>query len=87
LPDGSVARIRPGWPEPPVFDFLRKSGPVAEDEMRLTFNCGLGLVVVVSAGAEGRAIAALEKAGERAFVLGDVVSDAAGGEARVEIGA
>ncbi|HVJ17499.1 MAG TPA: phosphoribosylformylglycinamidine cyclo-ligase [Polyangiaceae bacterium] len=86
LPEGTVAKLRPGWPEPAVFDFLRKSGPVAEDEMRLTFNCGIGLVAVVAAGAEQRCIAALEKAGERAFVLGSVESDAAGGEARVEIG-
>jgi phosphoribosylformylglycinamidine cyclo-ligase len=86
LPAGTLAKIRLDYPEPPVFDFLRKRGPVPEDDMRLTFNLGIGLVVVVAAGAEARTLVALEQAGERGFVLGNVVSGAAGEEARVEIG-
>ena len=85
LPEGTLAQIRPGWPEPAVFEFLRRGGPVSEDEMRRTFNLGLGLIAVVSAGAEARCITALEKAGERALVIGKVIDGA--GEARVEIGA
>ncbi len=86
LPEGTLARVRPGWPEPAVFDFLRRGGPVAEDEMRRTFHLGLGLIAVVSAGAEARCVEALEQAGERAFVIGDVIVGESG-EARVEIGA
>jgi phosphoribosylformylglycinamidine cyclo-ligase len=86
LPQGTVARIRQGWPEPAVFEFLRRGGPVAEDEMRRTFNLGIGLIAVVSAGAEARTIAALTKAGERAFEIGNVFGGG-DGEAHVEIGA
>jgi phosphoribosylformylglycinamidine cyclo-ligase len=85
LPAGSVARLRLDQPEPAVFGFLRRGGPVAEDEMRRTFNLGVGMIAVVAAGAEERAIAALTAAGERAFVLGKVDAGKAGAEAEVEV--
>jgi phosphoribosylformylglycinamidine cyclo-ligase len=48
LPPGVDARIRPGaWPEPAIFGLLRRAGAVAEDDMRRTFNLGVGLVAVV----------------------------------------
>jgi phosphoribosylformylglycinamidine cyclo-ligase len=53
---------------------IADGGPVEEPEMRRTFNIGVGLCAVVAKDAVDRAIAALEAAGERAFVLGDVVA-------------
>ena len=42
------AVVRAGaWEEPPIFDLLRKAGAVPEDDMRRTFNLGVGLVAVV----------------------------------------
>jgi phosphoribosylformylglycinamidine cyclo-ligase len=64
---------RRAWPEPPVFDLLRKRGEVPESEMRRTFNLGLGLVVVVSAADAPAAIRAAEGAGVPAWRVGRVV--------------
>ncbi len=58
LPPDVDARVHPGtWPEPPVFDLLRKAGGVPEDDMRRAFNLGVGLVAVIGGGtSRGHAI-------------------------------
>ncbi|MEL7539001.1 MAG: phosphoribosylformylglycinamidine cyclo-ligase [Pseudomonadota bacterium] len=51
LPDGCVARVfRDRWPRQPVFDWLQTRGGVSDEEMLRTFNCGLGMVLVVPRG-------------------------------------
>ncbi len=48
LPRGCKALIRKGsWPIPPIFKFLQKKGGIPEREMYRTFNCGIGMVLVV----------------------------------------
>jgi phosphoribosylformylglycinamidine cyclo-ligase len=47
---------------------------VEEDEMRRTFNLGVGLVVIVGREAADAAIAALRSAGETAWVLGELIA-------------
>ncbi|WP_437755384.1 phosphoribosylformylglycinamidine cyclo-ligase [Sorangium sp. So ce1389] len=75
LPDGLGARLDLGsYQRPAVFQVLQRGGPVDEAEMRRTFNLGVGLVAVVEKGAADRAIEALAGSGERAWVLGEVVS-------------
>ncbi|MGK3988450.1 phosphoribosylformylglycinamidine cyclo-ligase [Sorangium sp. So ce136] len=75
LPDGLGARLDLGsYQRPAVFQVLQRGGPVEEAEMRRTFNLGVGLVAVVEKGAADRAIEALTGSGERAWVLGEVVS-------------
>ena len=82
LRDGLVMRLDESrWSRPAVFDKIAAAG-VARDELRRTFNCGLGLVAVVPPSDVERVGAALEGAGERVFTVGDVV--AADGPARVE---
>ena len=56
----------------PVFDWLADTGNIALDEMRRTFNCGVGMIVIVDEANTDAAIRALEAAGERAFRLGRV---------------
>lgn len=75
LPPGTAARIvRNGWPVPPVFDFIRRAGGVPEDDMRRTFNMGIGMVAVVASESAEQALAAFAAAGEPdAAVIGDVV--------------
>jgi phosphoribosylformylglycinamidine cyclo-ligase len=49
LPEGLGADIDLGaWALPPVFDWLRKAGGIAEGEMLRTFNCGIGMIAVVA---------------------------------------
>ena len=67
LPAGLGVRIDlASWARPPIFQMLARGGPVEEDEMRRTFNLGVGLAVVVRPDAAAPALAALRDAGESA---------------------
>lgn len=57
---------------PPVFDWLMKSGGLTLDEMRRTFNCGVGGVLVVRKTAADAILSTLRKAGEDARIIGDI---------------
>lgn len=73
LPPSCEARIDfAAWPRPPLFDFLRRVGGVAEAEMRRVFNLGVGMAVVVAADRVDDSLAALRAAGEDAFVIGEI---------------
>ena len=58
---------------PPVFAWLAANGPIAEAEMLRTFNCGIGMAVVVAAKNADAAGEALSRAGEHPIVLGEIV--------------
>jgi phosphoribosylformylglycinamidine cyclo-ligase len=74
LPEGLGARVAADLPGPPaVFDFVRAAGNVETSEMRRTFNMGIGFVFAVTESECARAVATLESAGEKPFVLGRVV--------------
>ncbi len=74
LPDGLGARLRlDTWERPALFRLIAERGPVDEAELRRTFNLGVGLCVVVAPAEAARAVALLEAAGERAFVMGEVI--------------
>ena len=74
LPDRLAARIdRAAWPMPPLFQWLKERGNVADAEMYRVFNCGIGMVVVVKAPDAGRALKALKAAGETAWRIGGIV--------------
>ncbi|HET9160862.1 MAG TPA: phosphoribosylformylglycinamidine cyclo-ligase [Caulobacteraceae bacterium] len=60
------------WEPPPVFDWLQRTGGVADAEMRRTFNCGVGLILTVSPIDAEPVLAALLNAGESAFVCGEL---------------
>lgn len=61
------------WERPEIFDYLQKLGNVTEEEMHRTFNCGIGMVLVVAKGDEEEVKSALQKAGEEVFVIGELV--------------
>jgi phosphoribosylaminoimidazole synthetase len=61
------------WIRPEIFDYLQKLGNVTDEEMHRTFNCGIGMVLVVAKGDENEVKAILEKAGEEVFVIGELV--------------
>lgn len=74
LPRGTAARIELGsWPLPPLFRFLREKGSVAEVEMLRTFNVGIGMVVMVTRDDAEQVRDLLARAGERAFLIGEIV--------------
>ncbi len=82
LPPGLSARLRVGsWPEPPVYGFLRRLadrlGGIGEEELRRTFNLGLGMVMVVASEAADRVADVLAGQGVPCWVVGEVVT---GGE-------
>ena len=60
------------WQPGPVFDWLAVSGRISIDEMRRTFNCGIGMVVVTAAADVDATIEILRKNGERAWRLGSI---------------
>jgi len=59
---------------PPVFDWLQRAGSVADEEMRRTFNCGVGMVVAVGAADADTIMAELSALGESPFRVGELVA-------------
>ena len=73
LPDSCKAIIAlNSWDMPPVFTFLRDKGHIPQDEMLRTFNCGVGMVLVVPKKDADEIMFQLEALGEKSFVLGDI---------------
>ena len=79
LPEGMGAVVDlTSWTMPPVFDWLKEKGGIADAEMHRTFNCGIGMVLCVPAGQTHLAIDLLRAEGEEAFFIGQVEPAAAG---------
>ncbi|WP_018265270.1 phosphoribosylformylglycinamidine cyclo-ligase [Methylosinus sp. LW4] len=75
LPKGLGAALDLGaFRPPPVFSWLALTGGVAEAEMLRTFNCGIGMVVVVAEDGAEEAVAALREAGETPIAIGEITS-------------
>jgi len=74
LPEGLGARIDPSsWTRPPVFAWLAAAGGIADPELLKTFNCGIGLVLVVAADRAEAVADTLTAAGETVHRIGEVV--------------
>lgn len=79
LPVGVTAEIKKGsWAMPPLFTWLQAQGNVAEDEMHRTFNCGIGMVVIVSKEHADTALNLLKAEGETVSVIGHIRAQQAG---------
>ncbi|MEO1205905.1 MAG: phosphoribosylformylglycinamidine cyclo-ligase [Pseudomonadota bacterium] len=61
------------WELPPVFDWCATNGNLDETEMLSTFNCGVGMVLCVSANHADNIIATLKDIGEDSFKIGSLV--------------
>jgi phosphoribosylformylglycinamidine cyclo-ligase len=75
LPPGARLKLRiklGSWRVPPLFELLARGGNVAEDEMRRTFNLGIGMLVCVPAARAAEARTMLERAGENVFDVGEI---------------
>jgi len=80
LPRQLAARIeRDAWPVPPLFGWLQRQGNIDDRELYRVFNCGIGMVAVVSPGQAPAAIRLLHAAGETAWRIGRIVRRARNG--------
>lgn len=88
LPEGVSAHVDASrWTLPPVFDWLRKAGNLEPLEMAKTFNCGIGLVIIVSAAGAEETRKIFEQMGETVYSLGQVVKRSKNEPATIVTGA
>jgi len=74
LPPHCSATIdRSSWSQPAVFDWLQSAGNVASNEMFRTFNCGVGMVLVVDQADRDPCLQLLGELGEEAWEMGEIV--------------
>ncbi len=73
LPDNCDCRIdATAWPRPEIFQWLQSEGSIDDTEMLRTFNCGIGLVIIVSSDTAAQAHEMLKASGETVYRLGEV---------------
>jgi phosphoribosylformylglycinamidine cyclo-ligase len=73
LPDGHMATIELGsWRRPAIFDWLQAEGGIADAELYRTFNCGLGMALVVPQADAERTVSTLVRHGEQAWIAGRI---------------
>lgn len=73
LPNGVRAVIDSrAWQRPAIFDWLQEMGGIEEFEMYRTFNCGVGMVLVLDATDAEQALQWLQAAGESASIIGHI---------------
>jgi phosphoribosylformylglycinamidine cyclo-ligase len=87
----NIVRVLPGklgisistsaWERPEVFNWIQENGAIEESEMLRTFNCGIGMVMLVPANAAGAVISHSRELGIACFDIGEVT--AGGSESRV----
>ncbi|MEO8530793.1 MAG: phosphoribosylformylglycinamidine cyclo-ligase, partial [Deltaproteobacteria bacterium] len=76
LPEGLGCDIDlNAWSLPPVFDWLQKTGGIAESEMLKVFNSGIGMVLVVAADQAAALTTSLSDAGETVYQLGLITKE------------
>ena len=82
LSDNLRAVIKKGtWEVLPIFNLMQKMANVPERDMYNTFNMGIGMIVAVDADKADAAVKCLEEAGEKVYVIGELVE----GEKGVDI--
>ncbi|WP_294301930.1 phosphoribosylformylglycinamidine cyclo-ligase [uncultured Sphingomonas sp.] len=73
LPEGLHAHVdADAWPQPRLMAFLQAQGSIEPEEMARTFNCGIGMAVIVAAVDAETVAANLTAAGETVVRIGDV---------------
>lgn len=81
LPDTLAAEVdATSWDTPAVFSWLQKEGNIAATEMARTFNCGIGMAVVVNAADAQDLKAVFEAEGETVFEIGRIITRPDGNE-------
>lgn len=85
LPETVKAVVdRNSWPQPAIFKWLQEQANISDEEMERTFNCGIGMVLIVPKDDADAAIDLFRAMGEEAFKIGDV-QPLADGEQQISI--
>ena len=73
LPEGVKAVInKDSYEVPAIFDLIAKNGDIAQEMMYNTFNMGLGMVIALDPGDVEKAMEAIEAAGDKCYVVGNI---------------
>lgn len=73
IPDGLSAVIRQeSWPVTPVFRLIKELGNVPDDDMKKTFNMGIGYVIVTNSANSSSCVSTLGQNGFQAFEIGTI---------------
>lgn len=73
LPENVIAELQyKNWVRPKIFDWLQQNGNIADAEMARTFNCGIGLILVVAAEEVAKLTQILQDHGEKVFQIGEI---------------
>ena len=74
LPAGAAAKLNASsWTVPPLFRLLEAQGGISEHELFRTFNCGIGMILIVERGEADEIVSRVCGMGERAWILGEIV--------------
>jgi phosphoribosylformylglycinamidine cyclo-ligase len=75
LPDGLHAHVNAdGWVQPRLMAFLQAQGHIEPEEMARTFNCGVGMAIIVTEADVADVTRALESAGETVVRVGHIAA-------------
>ncbi|MGK0283638.1 MAG: phosphoribosylformylglycinamidine cyclo-ligase [Patiriisocius sp.] len=73
MPEDTVAAINlNSWTMPEIFHWLQSTGNISDAEMRKTFNCGVGMMLVADAAQADAIISTLKASGEQAWIAGSI---------------
>ncbi|KKM02654.1 hypothetical protein LCGC14_1782300, partial [marine sediment metagenome] len=79
LPPGLGARVdENAWPVQPVFELLARLGNVPHEEMRRTFNMGIGYILVSDTKNTDKILDSLDKSGYDCYIIGNLTKGAEG---------
>jgi len=79
LPEGVHAMVKKNsYVIPPIFSMLQKDGDIDEQIMYNTYNMGLGMIIAVDSQDTDKALKQIAEAGEKAYVIGEIISGTKG---------
>ncbi|MFV1921945.1 MAG: phosphoribosylformylglycinamidine cyclo-ligase [Methylotenera sp.] len=86
LPSGLTAEIKSSsWEMPPLFKWLQQQGNIAPNEMYKTFNCGIGMVMIIAQANAEQAQTVLREHGETVYQIGKIRQQQTGEAATIVV--
>jgi phosphoribosylformylglycinamidine cyclo-ligase len=86
LPAGLTAEIKgKSWELPQLFQWLQAQGNITHSEMYKTFNCGIGMAIIVAKEHAAQAVSSLQASGETVYEIGHIRTQSAGEAATVVV--